>query len=543
MPNNYFTLAALINEIREDLDGSRILACFTRVERTLEIAIEKREGDRRDLVVSCKPRMNYLFLDNLPKKHLSGANVLAEAVGAIINSVCVIENERTVVLKLSIGKSLFMNLFGSHANVLLADEKNKVVGAFLKRKSINPADLESSLAKHGFPGNAEEFVINFKAAAGSPQQRLSKVVPPFSGRLAKEVFYRLGSEDAAENAVNRELSLSDDQLVVLFEKISDMRRELVEPNPRIYFQKDAPLSLSLIEMKHLGSLTTAVYKSVNSCVGAFVADTERHSSQVELKNALLDRLMRRKEDLQSTILKIEKDISENREKRYREYGELLMLHLNEIERGASFFQKHDDNGSLIVPLDSKLTPVRNAQQYFEKAKKARESCRLAIARKEELGRSLDKVDSELQEVERETDCRLLISIGKKEKAKDEAQTPFRQFEIKGYHIYVGKDAKSNEELTFGFAKPNDVFLHARGVSGSHVIIRNSSREIPEKPILEYAASIAAHYSKARSSSIVPVAYTMRKFVKKAKRKPGAVLIDREEVIFVKPEIPSSIRQR
>lgn len=115
--------------------------------------------------------------------------------------------------------------------------------------------------------------------------------------------------------------------------------------------------------------------------------------------------------------------------------------------------------------------------------------------------------------------------------------PFREFEKNGYKIFVGKDAKNNDNLTFGYAKPNDIFLHARGVSGSHVIIKNPTREFPQKPVLQYAASIAAHYSKARTSRIVPVAYTMRKFVKKAKGEPGAVLIDREEVIYVKPEIP------
>jgi len=86
-----------------------------------------------------------------------------------------------------------------------------------------------------------------------------------------------------------------------------------------------------------------------------------------------------------------------------------------------------------------------------------------------------------------------------------------------------------------------VFLHARGVSGSHVIIRNASREYPQKPIIEFAARLAAHYSKARTSGIVPVAYTMRKFVKKARGKPGAVLVDREEVLFVKPGIPQTER--
>jgi predicted ribosome quality control (RQC) complex YloA/Tae2 family protein len=148
------------------------------------------------------------------------------------------------------------------------------------------------------------------------------------------------------------------------------------------------------------------------------------------------------------------------------------------------------------------------------------------------------VEAELGNVETSADVEAITLMSKREKAREEARTPFREFETNGYKIYVGKDAKNNDELTFGFAKPNDVFLHARGVSGSHVIIRNGSREYPQKQVLEFAASIAAHYSKARTSGIVPVAYTMRKFVKKAKGQPGAVLLDREEVIYVKPGIPA-----
>ncbi len=537
MLNNYFTLAALVHEIRGDLEGSRIFACSTRVESTLEVSLEKSGGDRVGLVTSCRPRMNYLYLERRYGKHHPGANVLAETVGATINSISVLDDERTVVLKLSNDRSLIVNLFGSHANVLLADEGNKVLGTFLKRKSINPAGLKGLSSKQSFPENAEEFVTEFKATVGNSQQRLCKIVPPFSGPLAKEVFYRLGGKDLMQKAADVEFCLTDDQLNALFEKISDVRRELMEPIPRIYFRGDAPLLMSLIDMKHLGSPEVTFHESINTCIGAFVTESVRHSGQVELKEGLLDRLRRRKEDLQRTISKINKNSTERREEEYREYGNLLMQHLNEIDKGASFFQTDDNEGSVRVPLDSRLTPVANAQVYFEKSKKARESRRTAITRREELQKLLAKVETEMQEAERETDINRLTTMRKKEEAEVEARTPFRQFEKKGYRIYVGKDAKSNDELTFGFAKPNDVFLHARGVSGSHVIIRNSSREIPARPIVEYAASIAAHYSKARSSGIVPVAYSMRKFVKKAKGKPGAVVIDREEVIFVKPEIP------
>ncbi len=214
-----------------------------------------------------------------------------------------------------------------------------------------------------------------------------------------------------------------------------------------------------------------------------------------------------------------------------------MAHLGDIRKGSEEFLSEDTGEK--VKLDPRLNAVQNAQSYYEKAKKARESYRQAVVRRDELKRSLEKVESELETVESGTDRASINSMAKKERTREEAQTPFREFETNGYKVYVGKDASNNDELTFGFAKPNYIFLHARGVSGSHVIIRNSSREYPQKVILEFAARIAAHYSKARTSGIVPVTYTMRKFVKKVKGRPGAVLVDREEVIFVKPGIPQA----
>ncbi len=216
-----------------------------------------------------------------------------------------------------------------------------------------------------------------------------------------------------------------------------------------------------------------------------------------------------------------------------------MEHLGEIEKGAGRYSLHEKGQEIL--LNPELSAVQNAQAYYEKAKKAKESYRQAVARKGELEKSLEAVEAELKKIETGADHDRLLLMDKTEKAKENAQTPFREFETNGYKIYVGKDAKNNDQLTFGFAKPNDVFLHARGVSGSHVIIRNGSRDYPQKSVLEFAARIAAHYSKARTSGIVPVAYTMRKFVKKAKGKPGAVFVDREEVLFVKPGIPQTSR--
>ena len=120
--------------------------------------------------------------------------------------------------------------------------------------------------------------------------------------------------------------------------------------------------------------------------------------------------------------------------------------------------------------------------------------------------------------------------------QDDVSTKFREFDLgEGFILYVGKNAANNDELTMKFAKPNDLWLHARGAGGSHAVLRlNSEQKVP-KNILKKAASIAAYYSQARNAKYTPVAYTFKKYVRKPKgANTGSVIICKEEVIMVEP---------
>jgi predicted ribosome quality control (RQC) complex YloA/Tae2 family protein len=111
-----------------------------------------------------------------------------------------------------------------------------------------------------------------------------------------------------------------------------------------------------------------------------------------------------------------------------------------------------------------------------------------------------------------------------------------------YDVYVGKDSKNNDLLTFRFGKPNDYWFHARGVPGSHVILKNPGKAGVPKEIIKKTASIAAFYSKAKNGSFVPVAYTFRKFVLKKKGlEQGQVILQRESVVMAEPGIPAGCR--
>ena len=115
--------------------------------------------------------------------------------------------------------------------------------------------------------------------------------------------------------------------------------------------------------------------------------------------------------------------------------------------------------------------------------------------------------------------------------------PFRTYRSSGgLDIWVGRGAASNDTLTFHESSPKDVWLHARDSAGAHVVLRWSRDEPPPSRDLEEAAVLAAWHSKSRGSALVPVDWTRRKYVRKAKGgAPGLVLVQRSETVFVKPD--------
>jgi predicted ribosome quality control (RQC) complex YloA/Tae2 family protein len=119
--------------------------------------------------------------------------------------------------------------------------------------------------------------------------------------------------------------------------------------------------------------------------------------------------------------------------------------------------------------------------------------------------------------------------------------PYRRFSIQGYEVRVGRSAADNDALTLRHSRPSDLWLHARAVAGSHVLIVNSkSAEVPE-PVIERAAGLAAWFSKQKGESLAAVSVTERKYVRKGRRMaPGQVRLERERVLMVAPLDPATL---
>jgi predicted ribosome quality control (RQC) complex YloA/Tae2 family protein len=154
-----------------------------------------------------------------------------------------------------------------------------------------------------------------------------------------------------------------------------------------------------------------------------------------------------------------------------------------------------------------------------------------------------EISKKILELEKSEDFKKLKTFKKansedKVLQKEATSLPFKVFEFEGYPIWVGKSASSNDEMLRNFTKKDDLWLHARMVPGSHVLIKLGANEFPPIPVLERAAGLAAYYSKNKTETLAPVIYTRAKYVRKVKgAAAGSVHVEREQVLMIPPMGP------
>lgn len=233
------------------------------------------------------------------------------------------------------------------------------------------------------------------------------------------------------------------------------------------------------------------------------------------------------------------------QKNYRHLGDLIMAHLPDYQAGAKEMRVVDylDQSNRIIPLKKDLNAQENATRYYRKAKNQHLQEERISSQKKELEESLFYHLEQLSQVEAsETLAELRPFLKQKIKEeKTEKRSAFHAFEYLGFSILVGKQAKDNDELSLKIAKKDDLWLHARDVSGSHVIIRKKAgQNFPDK-VIETAAGLALWFSKRKTESLAPVIYTEKKFIRKRKGDPaGAVVVDKEKVVMAAPLAPDQI---
>ncbi len=234
---------------------------------------------------------------------------------------------------------------------------------------------------------------------------------------------------------------------------------------------------------------------------------------------------------------------------HRRAGDLILSNIARVHTGMNEAELEGPDGAMItIALDPRRSPAANAERYFKRYKKAKAGRSVIEKRAGDAVKELSFLRSLAVDLENASDenelARLRAKFGRtdllpagKGTGKQTSATPsdpFRRIPYRGWEILVGRNARGNDYLTTKIARDGDLWLHAEGLPGSHVVVRNPhGRDIPSD-VIERAASLAAHYSKGREAGKVPVTYTFARSVRKPKgAKPGLVaLADRKTMMSV-----------
>jgi predicted ribosome quality control (RQC) complex YloA/Tae2 family protein len=258
-----------------------------------------------------------------------------------------------------------------------------------------------------------------------------------------------------------------------------------------------------------------------------------------LRRPLLEALEREKRTLLARLSDYHKALERLEEAgRLRAMADLLLARLKEVPKGAERVRLTGFDGTPVeIPLDPALSPQENAQKLYERARRLEELSERAlelIPKTEANIAALEKEEERLKEADLEE----LLALTRRPKEEREARLGLRYTSPSGFSVLVGRNAKENDLLT-RLAHSEDLWFHAQGVPGSHVILKAEGKNPPLEDLL-FAARLAAYHSKARGEAQVPVDYTRKKHVwRPRKAAPGQVLYTGAKTLFVEGTLPKA----
>jgi predicted ribosome quality control (RQC) complex YloA/Tae2 family protein len=555
------TTSAVVAELNQKILGGRVQAVIEVDEHSIGFEIYARQ--RHYLLASIDPKTARCQLVSeklrrgtekpstvalLMRKYLDGAHLKAITQPAW---------ERIIHFDFS-GESgdtrLIVETMDKRSNILLTADGTildslKRVGSDQNRYRVMlpgkpyvpPPSQEKMLPELVRANHLVDFL---KASPDAPAWRaLVSNIAGISPLFAREIIYR-----ASEDAEAPTFDLSGDVVFAAFyTMIADVDHSrwspcVAKPKEGEGFTAFAAYTLTHMEnVEARDSISAAMANYFGAPVGTEAYSAGKETVQAQLDEAL-DRLRRKLASLERQAA------SDEQIEALRKKGELLYAYAYSIQpKQASFEAQYDPEGPMLtIELDPAVNAIENAKRYFEryeKSKRAHEEIPglVKIARQElnyleqlatdltlaESWPEIDEVRQSLQEGGYWRGPRIRGPQGGKPGIR-RLTTP------EGFVIFVGRNSAQNHELVTKRSAPLDLWLHVRGIPGSHVIIKNDGRSIPDN-VIQRAAELAAYYSAGRANTLVEVDVTERRYVRPIRGgKPGMVNYKKERTLTVKP---------
>lgn len=544
MYKSYFYLNRFAIELASLLNGKRIISCFSQDKEKLIIQFESVEFCLEVSVNHNEPFIN--VRNRFARARKNTIDFFESLLNSNVENVLIASDDRIFKFKTNKG-DLFFAIRGKHTN--LYSIENNTISSF---KSEDDEILNRTLTEF----NSKHFIDHFNQIDFTEIKNKSLVeirnIYKFIGRdIENEVNVRKTLQQSS--SIASEISKTDVEILSEVISIVGIGKPIVYINQNLN-----EINIAFNSFLSFKDYEKVIFEELTAAFNYFLIkkyQLQEKNSLLKRINTHLERELKRLSDRLNNLLAVVTIGS--REAEYNKIANLLLINLNntnyekkEIELVDIYDVENQDKIIKII-LDEKISIQKNAEKYFEKARDSKKNYEKSQKLFEESKRKFEHLKSMKEEISENTNSERLISIMKELNIKDQQQIKsesdtaikFKHYLIENkYHIYVGKDSQNNDLLTTKFAKQNDFWFHARSVSGSHVVLRvENTKEVIPKNILKKAASLAAYHSKAKTAGIVPVSYTLKKYVIKKKGSPaGQVNLIKEDVLLVKPEIPIDV---
>jgi predicted ribosome quality control (RQC) complex YloA/Tae2 family protein len=515
MHNSYFLLQQLSRELNEQLQGFSIVSCFSQSKD--ELVIEFND-ERKSFFLKAHLQPDFCclsFPSSFNRARKNSVDLFPEIILKSVQSVTQFKNERCFAIHLADALSLIFKMHGNRANVLVA-QNDKIIDIFRNHQEadwqIKPSQLNRELnwSLETVMQNVSNlqktfYTLNSEAWSFLESQGFHTVDPTEKWNLIKTLKNQL--ERGEFFIIRKENTLK----LLLF------------AGGNVIKQMRSPVA-ALNEFFLLRMQTSSVFVEKQKALGLIREKVKQNENYISKNQPLLNSLQQ--------------------DMHYQFWGDLVMANLNEIQKGqeiVSLQNFHSEGDFIDIKLKKDLTPQKNAEVFYRKARNQKiEINKLseAITEKKAQLEKLSSLKIEIESLDSSLAIReALVKSGfTKSQQQDIVRLPYRETEFKGFVIRIGKSAADNDELTLKYSHKDDLWLHAKDVAGSHVIVKQQpGKEFP-KDVIERAAELAAFYSKRKGESLCPVAVTHKKFVRKRKGDPaGAVVVEKEKVILVEPK--------
>lgn len=551
---------AMTDELARELKGGRISKIHQPYKNEIILVI-RANGKNHKLLLSAHPSYARVQIteesyDNPSEPPMFCMLLRKHLEGFFLEDIHQVDLDRIIIFEVKgrneIGdtsyKQLIIEIMGRHSNITLVDKSRNMILDSIKHVSYAVNSYRAIL-----PG--QEYILPPKQDKVNPleadENDLLRKIDFNSGKLdkqlvanfagisplfAKEVLFQAGLANRS-TLTKAFLSLKE---MLLARKITPA---IINCGQKDYFY--------LLPLQHLqGDMKT--FASLSEMLDRYYFGKAERDRVKQQSNDLERFIMNEKEKNQKKIEKLKITLKEAKNAdSLKLYGELITANLYAIQKGMKKIDVmnyyDEEEATVTIPLEPQKTPSENAQRYFSKYQKAKNAVNIVKEQIEKTYEELTYFELLFQQVETASPKDVeeireeLVEGGylkarhKKQAKKAQNMKPILDEYISsdGTTILVGKNNKQNDYLTSKLAARDEIWLHTKDIPGSHVVIR--SKEATEQTILE-AAKLAAYFSKARSSSSVPVDFTQVRHVKKPSgAKPGFVIYDNQQTVYVTPD--------